>query len=134
MHSDKGNADLRKRLYSLSRLSSAADNRGNRAQYTLDAMSNRTREEVKDARGNTTGYQYDAFGRITGKTQFIADDPGVASNYSTRYAYSSAGELSQISYPSGLKIYYRRNASGQITGIDGQQPGADKPIAPFSAT
>ena len=53
------------------------------------------------------------------------------SNYIARYAYSSAGELSQISYPSGLRIYYRRNASGQITGIDSQQPGSDKPIVPF---
>ena len=39
--------------YSLSGLTGAADNR---AQYTLDAMGNRTREEVKDARGNTTGW------------------------------------------------------------------------------
>ena len=84
-----------------------------------------------DNRGNRTQYQRDAFGRITSKTQFIADDPGVASNYTTRYAYSSAGELSQISYPSGLNIYYRRNASGQMTGIDSQQRGADKPVALF---
>ena len=55
----------------------------------------------------------------------------MASNYTTRYGYSGAGELSQITYPSGLKIYYRRNASGQITGIDSQQPGADKLIVPF---
>ena len=54
-HSDKGNAGLCKRLYSSSSLTSADDNRGNRTQYTLDAMSNHAREEVKDARGNTTG-------------------------------------------------------------------------------
>ncbi|MGE0331756.1 MAG: DUF6531 domain-containing protein, partial [Ramlibacter sp.] len=33
------------------RLTSASDNRGNSVQYTLDAMGNRTREEVRDASG-----------------------------------------------------------------------------------
>ena len=54
-----------------------------------------------DNRGNRTQYQRDAFGRITDKTQFIADDPGVASNYSTRYAYSGAGQLARSATPAG---------------------------------
>ena len=112
---------------------SQADGKVQTFSYDGDSAQIGYLREFSDSSGST-GYQPDAFGRISIKTQFIADAPGVASNYTTRYAYSGAGELSQISYPSGLKIYYRRNASGQITGIDGQQPGADKPIAPFSAT
>ena len=42
---------MRKRLYSLSGLTSAADNRGNRAQYTLDANGNRLSTAVKTDSG-----------------------------------------------------------------------------------
>ena len=41
------------------------------------------------------------------------------------------GELASITYPSGLKVFYRRSASGQITGIDTQVPGTGKPVTVF---
>jgi YD repeat-containing protein len=57
------------------RLTSIVDNAGNRIDYTLDAMSNRTREEVKDASGvlaRQITRMYDALNRlqqITGARQ-----------------------------------------------------------------
>lgn len=51
-----------------------------------------------------------------------------------RYTYSTGpnrGELTSITYPSGMRVIYNRSASGQITGISTQVPGTNKPIVPF---
>jgi RHS repeat-associated protein len=45
----------------------------------------------------------------------------------------SAGDLAQLTYPSGLTVFYRRNASGQITALDTKVPGSNKPTKPFIA-
>jgi RHS repeat-associated protein len=85
--------------------------------------------KLTDNSGSTT-YARDALGRITSKTQTVNDSPTVPSTYATRYAYAG-GELASIAYPSGLRVYYRRGASGQITSIDTQLPGSNKPVTPF---
>jgi RHS repeat-associated protein len=46
---------------------------------------------------------------------------------------ASSGELAQLTYPSGLTVFYRRNASGQITALDTKVPGSNKPTKPFIA-
>ena len=104
-----------------------------------------TLREVTDPSG-TTRYERDALGRITKKVQTVNDsaaNPGSPSNpspgspapttYTTSYAYTSAGELAQLTYPSGLTVFYRRNATGQITALDTQVPGRNRPIKPFIA-
>jgi hypothetical protein len=40
---------------------------------------------------------------------------------------ASVGDLSQLTYPSGLTVYYRRNAVGQITALGTKVPGTNKP-------
>jgi YD repeat-containing protein len=45
--------------------------------------------------------------------------------------YTSAGQLAQIVYPSGLSVGYKRNATGQISGIDTQESGRNQPVLPF---
>lgn len=79
----------------------------------------------------TSVYTRDALGRILQKTQTIADNPANPSRYSTRYQYHSGGTPAQVSYPSGLNVFYRKNATGQITQIDVQEPGQNKPVQPW---
>jgi RHS repeat-associated protein len=98
--------------------------------------------EVQDASGSTR-YTRDPFGRITSKTQTVLPLATAAANATmnpaataastlvTRYSYTSAGQLAQISYPSGLAVSYKRNATGQISGIDTQESGRNKPVLPF---
>jgi RHS repeat-associated protein len=90
--------------------------------YTYDSNSRITGNQtgylgkIEDKSGTTT-YERDVLGRIMSKTQTVNDNPRSPSRYKTSYSYA-AGELASITYPSGLKVVYRRNASGQITGID----------------
>jgi YD repeat-containing protein len=62
------------------------------------------------------------------RTQHVNDNPANPARFVTRYGYQQ-GELASITYPSGLKVMYRRDATGQITGIDTQAPG--KTQTPF---
>jgi RHS repeat-associated protein len=85
--------------------------------------------KMQDNSGSTT-FERDALGRVTAKTQIINDNPAAPGSYTARYTYAG-GELAAITYPSGLKVFYRRSASGQITGIDTQVPGTGKPVTAF---
>jgi RHS repeat-associated protein len=99
-----------------------------RIQYAANHEANFTYDQagyvskVEDKSGSTT-YERDAQGRITAKIQRVNDDPANPSSFAMRYAYTN-GELSAITYPSGLKVTYNRVA-GRITGIDVQAPGKD---------
>ncbi|UUZ65161.1 hypothetical protein LP417_11255 [Polaromonas sp. P1-6] len=117
------------------------DAKGNTRQITRDALGRPTEirhsanhitryiwdqgqvgylSKIDDNSGSTT-YERDPLGRITGKSQTVNDNPNSPSSFTTRYSYQG-GELAGISYPSGLKVIYRRNASGQISGIETQEP------------
>lgn len=76
--------------------------------------------EIDDPSGGTT-LERDAQGRITTKTQRTKDDPRHPSRFRVRYAYSN-GDLTGVTYASGLKVTYSRSA-GRITGIEVQPPG-----------
>jgi RHS repeat-associated protein len=88
--------------------------------------------EMQDASGSTR-YERDAFGRITKKTQTTLDNPANPTVLVTGYSYTSAGDLAQITYPSGMNIFYRRSASGQIASIDAQRPRTSLLRAPAVA-
>ncbi len=88
--------------------------------------------KLQDKSG-TTLYERDAFGRILSKTETVNDNPASPSSYKNAYNYA-LGELSSITYPSGLKVSYQRSA-GRITGMTVQEPGGTarnpKPTTPF---
>jgi RHS repeat-associated protein len=102
---------------------------GKEQVFSYDASQPNTPSSVVDPSGATT-WQRDALGRITAKAQSVNDNPANPTTLRVAYGWS-AGQLGQISYPSGLNLFYRRNAAGQISGIDVQEPGRNKPIAAF---
>ncbi len=78
------------------RLTVIADNLGNRIAYTLDAMGNRTREQVFDPVNNlaqTRARVYDALNRL-------AQEIG-AQAQTTQYAYDAQGNLTGVTDPLG---------------------------------
>lgn len=81
---------------------------------------------IEDSSGSTA-YERDQHGRILAKTQAVNDDPSSPSQYKLAYGYTQ-GKLTSVTYPSGLKVSYQRQA-GRITGIDVQRPGSQ--AAPF---
>ena len=76
------------------RLTQIADNLGNRIANTLDAMGNRTREDVFDPANTlaqTRQHEYDALNRLW-------KDLG-AQSQTTQYAYDAQGNLTQVTDP-----------------------------------
>ncbi|WP_170113306.1 RHS repeat domain-containing protein [Ahniella affigens] len=66
---------------------------------------------VTDASG-TTIYCYDRFGRVASKTQI-----GLSATYSTSYTYTKTGRLDTVTYPSGNRVRYVRDATGRVTAV-----------------
>ena len=86
-----------------------------------------------DDKSGSTAYQRDAQGRITSKLQTVNDTPSPATRGQYRVSYgrgASTGELTSITYPSGLVVAYRRSA-GRVVGIDVREPGFNKPVTAF---
>jgi len=76
------------------RLTSVSDSLGNSIAYTLDAMGNRTQEEVFDQSGSlaqTRSRAYDALNRL-------AQDIG-AQSQTTQYAYDNQGNVTGVTDP-----------------------------------
>jgi RHS repeat-associated protein len=63
---------------------------------------------VQDSSGLTT-YQYDEVGRLILETRTMG-----AISFSTSYTHDLNGDTRSITYPSGLKVEYERNAAGRI--------------------
>jgi RHS repeat-associated protein len=83
-------------------------------------------KRMEDASGTTT-YTRDLLGRIIGETQSVNDNTRNPSTYKVGYAYTG-GDLTSVTYPSGLKVTYRR-AAGRIVGVDVQVSSSS--AAPF---
>ncbi len=77
--------------------------------------------QITDPSGSTT-FTRDVLSRISQKTQTVADNAVNPSSYGVQYLYHPGGGIAQINYPSGLKVFYRKNASNQITQVDVQTP------------
>ena len=91
---------------------------GAQAVLAYDAMGNLTGHE--DASGSTR-YERDLLGRVITKVQAVNDNASNPSRFQVGYQWEG-GELASLTYPSGLKVIYHREA-GRITGIDAQRPG-----------
>ncbi|MDO1530470.1 RHS repeat-associated core domain-containing protein [Fulvimonas sp. R45] len=65
----------------------------------------------------TTVYCYDAQGRVTRKQQVTASGTDT-----TGYAYTAAGRLGGIVYPSGTLVTYTRDSDGRIQGVSVTPP------------
>ncbi len=98
------------------------------ASFSYDANQAGYPNKIEDKSGSTT-YERDLQGRILGKSQLVNDNPNSPSLFKVGYGRAN-GELTSISYASGLKVFYQRTA-GRITGIGVQAPGRNKPITPF---
>jgi YD repeat-containing protein len=69
---------------------------------------------VTDPSGST-GYSYDARGRVLRKTQTVGSDAS-AKTFAVAYQYA-AGRATGITYPSGRSASYTFDAQGRIAGI-----------------
>jgi RHS repeat-associated protein len=77
---------------------------------------------VTDAAG-TASFVYDAYGNRISENRTIA---GI--NYSTTYAYDLAGNMTKITYPSGMIVNYQRDALGQVSGATMQTSATAQPV------
>jgi RHS repeat-associated protein len=92
------------------RLTDIADNLGNRVHYTLDAMGNRTKEELFDPLNNLTKTQqreFDALSRLW-------KDIGAQSQI-TQYQYDAQGNLKQTSDPLLHTVAHQFDALNRLT-------------------
>jgi YD repeat-containing protein len=71
--------------------------------------------KITDQSGSTA-YVYNALGQIMTDTRVIA-----ARTYVTSYTYNAAGNVTQITYPSGRIVSITRNTLGQVTGVTTKQ-------------
>ncbi|QOJ22365.1 MAG: RHS repeat protein [Gammaproteobacteria bacterium] len=92
------------------RLTDMADNLGNRVHYTLDAMGNRTKEELFDPLNNLTQTrqcEFDALSRLW-------KDTGAQSQI-TQYRYDAQGNLKQTSDPLLHTVAHQFDALNRLT-------------------
>ena len=101
---------------------------GKTQQFVYDSVGNVS--QLTDPSGSTT-YSRDVLSRPLQKTQSVADNLSNPSSYPVNYQYFPGGQLAQLTYPSGLNVFYRKNASGQINQVDVQAPGAASAV-PFA--
>lgn len=68
-----------------------------------------------------TALHYDGLGRLTSKTQTTLSTNGASATLTIAYAYgtegSAVGKLASITYPSGNRINYLYDASGQVSSV-----------------
>ena len=85
---------------------------------------------LRDGNG-LTALNYDTLGRPIWKSQTRLNPGSTPIQHRVSYAYHPAGTLAQITYPSGLNVFYRISAQGQINAIDVQLPGRNQPVQAF---
>jgi RHS repeat-associated protein len=78
---------------------------------------------VVDESGATT-LIYDQRGNVTEEQRFIG-----SMSYVTKYSYDAADRVSDMTYPSGRKVIYTRNALGQISKVESIHDGVTTTVA-----
>ena len=101
---------------------------GHIASFSYDSSQIGYLQSIEDKSGRTA-LERDKQGRILTKSQWVNDNPSSPSIFKVNYVYAN-GELVGLTYPSGLKVFYRR-AVGRITDIDVQEPGRSKHVVPW---
>lgn len=71
----------------------------------------------------TAAFTYDAYGNRIAEKRTIGSVV-----YNTSYAYDLAGNLTQITYPSGMVVNYQRDSLGQVSGVTMQANAAANPV------
>jgi RHS repeat-associated protein len=115
------------------RLTGIADALGNHITYTLDAASNRTREEAFDSSGalaRTRSYAYDAVNRLSqslgaqGQTTAYSYDlqsnlTKIADplNHQTSYAYDALNRVAQAIDPNGGATLYGYDVNDHLASV-----------------
>ena len=86
---------------------------GKTTTFTYDTAKNGKGKLASSDNGEVRKtYEYDSLGRLTTKTQSIDDQ-----HFETNYAYNSASQISQIAYPSGLRMKYEYDMNGLIKSV-----------------
>ncbi|HEU0131869.1 MAG TPA: DUF6531 domain-containing protein [Mycobacteriales bacterium] len=134
----------------LNRPLTSVDARGNTTSYTYDEVGHPL--TTTSARGGISGFTYDADGRLASETDPRGLAPGaVAADYTTRYAYDPAGDLTTITDPLGRITRHTYDPAGNRTSrVDGNghtttwrydlldrltaTVGADAPSTTFATT
>ncbi len=96
----------------LNRLTQITHADGQQVSYTYDSCTYGIGRlcSVSDAVG-TTAWDYDSHGRLQAKHQTLG-----SLTLTTGYRYTTAGQLEQITYPSGLTVDYQYS-QGQLTAL-----------------
>jgi len=95
--------------------------------YQYDNMGNRT--QMTDGAG-TVNYVYDGLNRLTSETRYFSElashnyryeqtNTPVQTTYQIGYSYNLAGQLKQITTPTGDTVDYTLNGAGEVTKVSG---------------
>jgi RHS repeat-associated protein len=100
---------------------------GENITYTWDSTASGNKgagriTTITDASGSIQ-WTYDTLGRTVQETKTTA---GVT--YMIGYAYDAAGNITQITYPSGRTVNYARDALGRISGVTTQASATATPV------
>jgi RHS repeat-associated protein len=76
---------------------------------------------ISDPTG-TTSYQYDSHGRVTQKQATIITGAG-NKTLTTGYTYNAAGQLTQLTYPSGAALTYGYDGAARVQSLTATLPG-----------
>jgi RHS repeat-associated protein len=86
-------------------------------EYDGDSTSTYARgrltREAKD--GVAISYQYDAFGRVVEEEHELDD-----TTYNVSYTYNKNGEVSAVTYPSGVEYTYSYDSEGRVSRVSAQ--------------
>ena len=69
-----------------------------------------------------TQFDYDLFGNLIARRQFVPDSPVAPAPFTTAYRYDAAGGLVQVRYPSGRIVDYQRDAQGRVIAVQAVSP------------
>ncbi|MFC1751480.1 RHS repeat-associated core domain-containing protein, partial [Pseudomonadota bacterium] len=114
---DANNQTIQYQYDALNRLTQITYNDGTTTVYTYDqGINSQGRLSTITTPASAISYSYDAFGRITDKTQSITHS-GTTIDLTTSYQYNTAGQLQSMTYPSGKIVSYQYN-NGQLSQLD----------------
>ena len=82
----------------------------------LGRLTTITESDLANAVTNQIAYGYDPHGRVTSETRSLA-----GSNFTSGYQYDAAGRMSAMTYPSGRTVTYAFDALGRISAVSTAQ-------------